>query len=399
MDPRNVEGPVEPRGNGAVSGRSDKVLAAGRTRRQPDLPEETLARKCTDPMLRDIERATWYACPTSLTLVTWNEPRLADDMLLRQYLFYGELIVAAAWAWHAPLPANEPSNFSSLLTSQTRATFASILRYAEERPAAPDRPAAVHWLLQHAPPNGWEQDVISLAEQVLRAESADPDLIASARRVVILGLASRGEVAPALDALDLDLRSRRLRNPNGAIELCQSLAVRFQLRQERAAAEAVYDRLQTNYFLNPEVRDACDARKERLRLVGQPAPPLDVPDLDGRMLDWQQFQGQVVLVDFWATNCRPCLDELPRLKQLAREFRTNGVEILGISLDPDVETVHAFRQAQRLEWRFALDRDQVAPRFRVRLIPCLMVVDRKGNLVAVDVPPDDLRWLLLRVGG
>jgi peroxiredoxin len=283
-----------------------------------------------------------------------------------------------------------------LLTSQSRETFAAIVAYARQHPQAPDHAAAVQWVFQTAPAWGWDADAIPLAEQVLQQTNADPELTASARVALCLGQASRGDAA-AMAAWDDYLRSLRLRNPNAATDLAQSLAVRFQLRQDQPGAEAIYERLSTAFFLNAEVREFCEARRQRLNLVGQPAPALTVTDIDGRAVSWDDFRGKTVLLDFWATNCRPCLEELPRLKQLARELQPRGLELLGVSLDEDLEIVKTFRESQRLSWRMALDGGKVAPEFRVRLIPCVMLVDRAGRIAAVDVRPVDWRWTALRV--
>lgn len=301
----------------------------------------------------------------------------------------------AVWlALLTSLRAEQASNFSSLVTSQTRRTFETIRDYLRRDPQAGDRPAALAWLFQEALANGWETDAISLSEEVLRSNVADPELRSWARQCLTLGKARRGELVEVLDELEADWNSRKIRNPNRDIDFCQSIAVRFQLRQEQAAAEAVYERLGSFYLFQPEVRAACEDRKRRLQLVGQAPPALEVSDLEGQKLNWTKFQKKAVVLDFWATNCRPCLEELPRLKQIAREFRPLGIEIVGLSLDRDEATVRAFRDQQGIAWPLALDDAQVATRFGVTRIPCVMVIDPQGQVVAVDVPPQDLRWIL-----
>jgi peroxiredoxin len=317
-------------------------------------------------------------------------------------LFCSGILILCGWAAGSSQPGSaadpqQPANFSSLLTSETRETFVAILAYTEKHPDAADYSAAVNWVLRTAPNSGWTRDAIPLAENILRDKDADPELAALARTALALGRADNGDAAGSLAALDEFLRSLRLRNPNAATTLAQSVAVRFQLRRDRAAAEAVYDRLSTAFFLNAEVREFCEARKQRLSLIGQPAPAITVTDLDGRAISWDDYHGRAVLLDFWATNCRPCLDELPRLKQLSRELKPRGLDLLGISLDEDAQVVQAFRESQRIGWRLALDGGKVAPEFHVRLIPCLMLVDRAGRIAAVDVPPTDLRWASITV--
>jgi peroxiredoxin len=297
---------------------------------------------------------------------------------------------------HAQQPAGE-STFSQILTSQSLETFAAIVAYAEKHPAAPDRTAALQWIFQTAPSGGWEADAISLAEQTLQSKEADPELVAAARTVLSLGRAAQGDATTSLAALDEFFRALRLRNPNAATDLTQSVALRFQLRDDRTAAEAVYERLSAAFFLNAEVREFCELRKQRLSLLGQHAPAIPVSDLQDRPIAWEDFQGRVVLLDFWATNCRPCIEELPRVKQLARELQPRGLDVLGISLDEEPGLVQSFRESQRIPWRLALDGGKVTANFHVRLIPCLMLVDRTGRIAAVDVRPSDLHWATLKL--
>jgi len=316
---------------------------------------------------------------------------MLNDSPLR---IFGWSIIALAWSTQN-LPASE--GFSSLLTSRSRETFVAIRDYAAQHTDAADRPAAVRWLLKTAPEWGWESDIISLAEQELQANDADAESVALARAIIAMGLAQQGDSAGAASVTDDFLRSLRLRNPSAGIDLCQSVSLRLQLGNDPAGAAAVYDRLAAAFFLNQDVREAAQSRKARLDLLGKPAPAIAVGDLDGGKWVWDDHRDHVVLLDFWATTCRPCLDELPRLKQFARELQPRGLEVLGISLDEDAETVKGFREAQRIPWKLALDAGKVAPDYRVRLIPCLMLIDRAGKIAAVDVPPGDLRWSALRL--
>lgn len=74
---------------------------------------------------------------------------------------------------------------------------------------------------------------------------------------------------------------------------------------------------------------------------GDLAPAIELPDLDGRPRALSEWQGQPVLVNFWASWCGPCIEEMPLLDEFAREQGTGGVQVLGIALD-DLEPVQAF---------------------------------------------------------
>ena len=80
--------------------------------------------------------------------------------------------------------------------------------------------------------------------------------------------------------------------------------------------------------------------------VGQPAPALIVPQLDGHPFDLAKLRGKVVLVNVWATWCSPCRGEMPTLDAFYRRYHSRGLDILGLSIDeaPDVAQV---RQVMR----------------------------------------------------
>jgi thiol-disulfide isomerase/thioredoxin len=80
--------------------------------------------------------------------------------------------------------------------------------------------------------------------------------------------------------------------------------------------------------------------------VGQPAPPLVVPQLDGHEFDLARLRGKVVLVNVWATWCSPCRVEMPTLNAFYRRYRSRGLILLGLSIDetPDAAQV---RQVMR----------------------------------------------------
>lgn len=81
------------------------------------------------------------------------------------------------------------------------------------------------------------------------------------------------------------------------------------------------------------------------RGVKRPAPDFTFRTLDGRELTLSRYRGRVLVLDFWASWCPPCRDEVPVLVELARQYEGRGVEVVGLSLeDPeeDIETVKAF---------------------------------------------------------
>lgn len=117
---------------------------------------------------------------------------------------------------------------------------------------------------------------------------------------------------------------------------------------------------------------------------------LHAEDLSGHLWDKQAMQGKVVLIDFWATWCGPCVGELPYLKTAYERYRGQGFEILGISLDgPDR---HAFRQwleTNGVTWPQVHEGQQfdspTAVDFGVSAIPRNILLDREGKVIGTNL--------------
>jgi thiol-disulfide isomerase/thioredoxin len=114
---------------------------------------------------------------------------------------------------------------------------------------------------------------------------------------------------------------------------------------------------------------------DQMNRVGQPLK-LKGAAADGREIDVQRMKGNVVLIDFWATWCGPCLGEVPRMKSLYGKFHERGFEIIGVSLDEKQETLKAFLEKNPTPWPQHWIKSW--SRFGINSIPTLWLVDKKG---------------------
>ncbi|MBI5029745.1 MAG: TlpA family protein disulfide reductase [Chloroflexi bacterium] len=119
--------------------------------------------------------------------------------------------------------------------------------------------------------------------------------------------------------------------------------------------------------------------------VNSSAPNFSLSTLDGQAITLGELRGKVVLVNFWATWCIPCREELRDFEEVYTKRHTQGFVILAINEGEDYNTVAQFAQEFRLSYPISIDRDgRVAKRYRVRGLPTSFFIDREGVIHAVN---------------
>ncbi len=114
---------------------------------------------------------------------------------------------------------------------------------------------------------------------------------------------------------------------------------------------------------------------------GGPTPPLVLKDLDGRPYDLAQARGKAVLINFWATWCPPCRDELPTLQQLRESLRGRPLDIVTVNVAEGESRVKRFAAELPLSLPVLLDRDAEAQHaWKVRGLPATFIVDAAGTI-------------------
>jgi thiol-disulfide isomerase/thioredoxin len=116
-------------------------------------------------------------------------------------------------------------------------------------------------------------------------------------------------------------------------------------------------------------------------IVGNPAPDFTLRDLDGTPVTLSELQGKVVLVNFWATWCRPCKKELPVLQDLANEYPDDLV-VLAVNWQDGADDARAYFEENDLSMQVLLDSGGVYDQYRLQGLPDSFFVDRAGILAA-----------------
>lgn len=123
--------------------------------------------------------------------------------------------------------------------------------------------------------------------------------------------------------------------------------------------------------------------------VGSAAKDFSVQDSD-RKVSLEQFKGQVLVLNFWATWCPPCVEELPSLMSLQDRMRERGVVVLGVSIDVDGEAYHRFLKLHSINFLTVRDPDQkVAGMYGTSGWPETYIIDRQGVMRRKFVGPVD----------
>jgi peroxiredoxin len=117
--------------------------------------------------------------------------------------------------------------------------------------------------------------------------------------------------------------------------------------------------------------------------IGQPAPVYTAQQLDGTPVALADLSGDVVLLNVWATWCKPCREEIPALDSLHREFGARGLRVTGVSIDVISDTAEIAGFARQLGASYALwldPDDKVSSTFRAIGVPSTYLIDRNGVL-------------------
>jgi peroxiredoxin/outer membrane lipoprotein-sorting protein len=118
-------------------------------------------------------------------------------------------------------------------------------------------------------------------------------------------------------------------------------------------------------------------------LVGKPAPPFTLKGVKGSTVSLASYKGKVVLLDFWATWCRPCRIEMPRVEALYKEFKAKGLVVFGVNYAEDIATVKGFLARNPYTMPILLDqKGEAGQLYQADAIPTLVVIGKDGKISA-----------------
>ena len=111
----------------------------------------------------------------------------------------------------------------------------------------------------------------------------------------------------------------------------------------------------------------------------EPVPDVEFQTLAGQPFRLKELQGQVVLLNFWATYCIPCREEIPALNALQNELQSQGLKIVGASLDDSIDGVNAYQEeVAKFEYQVLLGGSDAKVQFQQSVLPTTYLIDRQG---------------------
>ena len=143
---------------------------------------------------------------------------------------------------------------------------------------------------------------------------------------------------------------------------------------------------------------------KRMRLVGHPL------EIEGQLttkepIDWASYRGKVVLIDFWATWCGPCVAELPNLKSIYQGFSSKGFDIVGISKDSNKDALDRFLAKNQIAWSNLFNFDEgaedhsLAEKYGILSIPYTILVGKDGKVIKMNPTSAELKEMLTELLG
>jgi thiol-disulfide isomerase/thioredoxin len=240
-------------------------------------------------------------------------------------------------------------------------------------------------------------DAESVSSIKKTAVSVDPDEAARGKAwQIALEWAAAGNNVIAQDKLANELG--RLARSNHRIDMVAQVA---ELLSSNAASPALTQQLEDVIVkdldgeLAQRMKVEVEQRRKLRSLIDRPIV-IRGARFDGGEFSSAEWKGKVVLVDFWATWCAPCVAQMPRVKNLYAKYHDKGLEVVGVSWDENVESLKEYLASQDgMPWPQLFDTNNpgvhaVAREFGVATLPTMFLIDKKGKVRNVKAQQENL---------
>ncbi len=248
---------------------------------------------------------------------------------------------------------------------------------------------------------GFDRQKIAAIEAYLKDHPDAPDRD-EAYAILIGARSGIGEFEPVPDLV----LQRYESFPKGAeadlqklfTQIVQPMMESSVVTNQRDKAKALITKIKTDFTDHPQgaqIAQALDQVGGELYLPGVgDEMKIAFTDIKGQEVDLAKMKDKVILVDFWATWCGPCVAEMPNVIAAYETYHAKGFEVVGISLDQDKAALEKFVEEKKMPWSQYFDgkgwENELAQHFGIRGIPATFLVGKGGKIVASNLRGPDL---------
>lgn len=280
-------------------------------------------------------------------------------------------------------------HLSTLLTYQPK-TKEDAETYRQRAPQA--MTLAAQRILQ-LEPNQSSDNYLFAQKYLLAVDVMSIDQATNEEKQELMEIIVKNLQRAEMDADDLDI----------AIAFTEGL----EMSGDRQMASTAYSRFAQVFGSNKdpmilELGQLMEGSARRLNLVGN-TMTVEGTTLDGQSLNWSDYRGKVVLIDFWATWCGPCIKEIPALKQQYEAYHDRGFEVIGICMNEKREQVDMFFEKNEVPWVTLFEPEgktnQTATYYGISSLPTTILIDQQGRVVTLAARGEALTQQLARLLG
>ncbi len=219
------------------------------------------------------------------------------------------------------------------------------------------------------------------AMRSMGSESFDPQALLAAARGLF-------EAFPSIQTLEQLAGTITNIEYGGYVDLSQQLVE--VIRQSLATLDAQEGA--------GEIEAILAGHLKRVSLIGKPLPLSGLIGFDGQPFNWSDYQGKALIVDFWATWCVPCLQEIPNIRETYADLAEKGFDVVSVNMDESLTPAEMFVQKRAFPWRTFHAEDKNALGFQsdfakqlgISAIPFMILIGPDGNVAAIHVRGEKL---------